>query len=96
LPQIDLLPLALANVGDIEIAKAAVKARPPWIAQADGKNLVRARCCSGIRIASGNCIIARGVTRKRVGIDVEPKDVAGQVIVSCAAFGVLPPSPTAA
>jgi hypothetical protein len=77
LAEVDLLPLVRADVGDVEVAKPAIEAVAPRVAQAERKYLIGAGRRRE-RIVGWHRIVARRVAGKGVAIHVDPQDLAEQ------------------
>src|SRR5262249_5914038 len=86
LPAVDLPPPVSADIGDIEVAERAVEARPPRIAQPDGKDLVPASGGSCVGIVRRDRVVLCGIG-ERITVDVDAEDVAEQIIDRLASGG---------
>ena len=71
--EVDLLDGVLADVADVEVARAAVEAEAPGVAQAGRPDLGRAA-------APGERIVRRDRVR-RLGVDVDPQQLAEQRVL---------------
>ena len=74
--EVDLLPGVLTHIGDIQIARRSIEARPPRVAQPIGPDLIVAGN-SYKRIACGNPVIT---ARPVVAIDVDAQHLAQQLV----------------
>ena len=73
---VDLLPQILAHIADVEIAVGPVKAKAPWVAQADGPNLVPA-------VAAHVGVIRRdGIGRRAVYVQPQHRSQQGGRILA--------------
>src|SRR6478735_407109 len=79
LTDVDLFPMVLADIGNVEGAQRAVEAVPPRIAQAECEDLVGAgRPDEGI-VGRYRIVLCR-IARKSVAVHVKTQDVAEQVV----------------
>src|SRR5262245_56580359 len=74
-PDVDLFPGVLAYIGDVEIARAAIEARPPGVAQPKGPDLVGSRQADE-GIVGRNGVVAIRVAGKTIRMHVEPEHLA--------------------
>ena len=79
LTNVDLFPLALADIGDVEVAKSPVEARSPRVAHAKGKDFVQSgRPYKGI--VGRHRIVSGGIAGKVVTMHVDAQDFAEQAV----------------
>ena len=76
---IDFLPAISADIGDEEVSEAAIKARPPWIAQPERKNLIGA-VGAHEHVVAWDGVVAVGIGRERIAPDIEAQDLAQQAV----------------
>jgi hypothetical protein len=76
---VDLLPCPLANVRDEELARGAIEARPPRVAQPERPDLVGARDPDE-RIVRWHAVVPLSVRRECIAVHAEPEDLAKQTI----------------
>ena len=86
--EVDLLPRRLPDVGDVEIA-VLVEGDPPRVAEPVGPDLVGA-VLADEGVVAGNGVVAAGIRREIVAVDIEPEDLAEEhILVLAVAVGVV-------
>src|SRR5437868_182226 len=84
--EIDLLPVPLPDVGDVEVVRRTVEAEAPGVAQAEGPDLGGAGRGAGEGVARRDGVVAVRICGEAVAVDVDAQDLAQQGVLVLAAL----------